>query len=775
MPTRSRARRTRLRRLAAPGIFLAGLLLAGWLSPALAFEPFRVRDIRIEGVQRTEPGTIFTYLPVKVGDELTEDKASAAISALFRTGFFEDVRIEVDGDVLVVVVSERPAIASLEVDGSKEFERDMLEQVLRDQGLAEGRIFDRSILERAEQELKRQYLSRGKYNVRVTTTVTPLERNRVGLALHVDEGESARITSIRFVGNTVFSDKVLRDQLSLSMPTWLSWYTKADRYAREKLAADLETLRSFYLDRGYLEFSVESTQVSISPDREDIHITIVVHEGERFVVKGYELSGELLGRREQFDRLVELKEGDIFSGARLTASTEAISARLGELGYAFANVNAVPDIDREKRTVAFTIMVDPGRRVYVRRINISGNYRTRDVVIRREMRQFEDAWYDAARIRLSRERIGRLGYFTDVQIDSVPVPEAPDQVDLDVKVTEQTTGNLMLGLGISSTEKVVISGSISQANFLGTGKALALEVNTSKISRTVSLSYTDPYFTPDGVSRSFDVYTRLFNAASLRLGDYRWRSSGVGLRFGIPYTEVDRLSFGLSLENNQLVLGDTPPLRYIDFVNAEGKSSTNLLGTASWSRDTRDSVLIPTRGRLQVATFEASLPGSDSSYYRLGYGHQYFLPMTKDYTVALNLDLGYGRSFGGNRYPPFKNYYAGGIGSIRGYEPSSLGPGRDAVDDVPLGGQVKLIGSVEFHMPVAGTGNDRSFRSFFFIDGGNVFPTGEVRTSEFRYSAGVGLSWLSPFGPLKFSLGYPLNAKHGDRSQRLQFQIGTGF
>jgi len=763
-----------MRRWPARGAVAAFLFAIG-VRAAFAFDPFVVRDIRIEGIQRTEPGTVFTYLPVKVGDRLTEETASEAVSALFKTGFFQDVRLEVEGDVLVVFLSERPAIASLEVDGSSEFDRETLEKVLREQGLAESRIFDRSILERAEQELKRQYLSRGKYNVRVTTTITPLERNRVGLAMQVDEGEAAKITSIRFVGNEVFSDKVLIDQLTLSTPTWLTWYTKSDRYAREKLAGDLEAIRSYYLDRGYLEFSIESTQVSISPDREDVNITVVVKEGKQFTVSGFELGGELLGREQQFTDLIELEEGDVFSGAKLSASTEAITRRLGELGYAFANVNAVPELDREKQTVGFTIMIDPGRRVYVRRVNISGNHRTRDVVIRREMRQFEDAWYDANRIKLSRERIGRLGYFTDVQIQSTPVPDAPDQVDLNVEVTEQTTGNLMLGLGVSSTESVVLSGSINQTNFLGTGKALALEVNTSRISRTISLSYTDPYFTPDGISRSFDIYTRLFNASSLRLGDYRWRASGVGLRFGIPYTEIDRIGFGLAVENNQLTLGGTPPQRYIDFANAVGKSSTNLVASLTWRRDTRDSVLIPTRGRYQAASLEASLPGSDSRYYRAGYGHQYFAPVTKDYTLALNLDLGYGRSYGNDDYPPFKNYYAGGIGSIRGYEPSSLGPGRDPVDEVPLGGQVKIVGSVEFQMPLAGTGNDRSFRSFFFIDGGNVFPVGEVDAGEFRYSAGVGLSWLSPFGPLKFSLGYPLNAKDGDRSQRLQFQIGTGF
>jgi outer membrane protein insertion porin family len=527
---RSRLRRGRSAvRLAI--VFAVALLAA---RAAFAFDPFVVRDIRIEGVQRTEPGTVFSYLPVKVGERLTEERASEAVRALFATGFFRDVRLEVDGDVLVVYVEERPAIASVDIVGAKEFDKESLKRILRDQGLGESLIFDRSVLERAEQELKQQYLARGRYAASVTSTITPLERNRVGIVLTVEEGDVARIGAIRFVGNKAFTEKQLLDEMRLTTPSWFTWYSKADQYSREKFAGDLEALRSFYLDRGYLEFEVQSTQVSITPDRERVELTISIREGEQYRVKGVGFGGTLLGREAEFAGLVTLKPGDVFSGSKLTESTKRVSNRLGELGYAFANVNAVPSIDRDKQEVSFEILVDPARRVYVRRINVAGNSRTRDEVIRRELRQFEDAWYDADKIRLSRERVSRLGYFTDVRIDTQPVPDAPDQVDLNVVVTEQPTGNVTFGVGFSSTEKVILSASLNQQNFMGTGKSLGLDINTSKLFRTVALSYVDPYFTPDGVSRAFDLYTRTYNASELDLGDYRIRSSGVGLRFGVP-------------------------------------------------------------------------------------------------------------------------------------------------------------------------------------------------------------------------------------------------
>jgi outer membrane protein insertion porin family len=774
---RSRLRRGRSAvRLAVASAF--ALLLA---RSVLAFDPFVVRDIRIEGVQRTEPGTVFSYLPVKVGERLTEERASDAVRALFATGFFRDVRLEVDGDVLVVYVEERPAIASVDIVGAKEFDKDTLKKVLRDQGLGESRIFDRSVLERAEQELKQQYLARGRYAASVTSTITPLERNRVGVVLTVEEGDIARIGAIRLVGNKAFSEDRLRDEMRLTTPNWFTWYSKADQYSREKFAGDLEALRSFYLDRGYLEFEVQSTQVSITPDRERVELTIAVREGEQYRVAGVGFGGTLLGREQEFAQLVTLKPGDVFSGAKLTESTKRITDRLGELGYAFANVNAVPNIDRDKREVAFEILVDPARRAYVRRINVAGNSRTRDEVIRRELRQFEDAWYDADKIRLSRERVSRLGYFTDVKIDTQPVPDAPDQVDLNVVVTEQPTGNVTFGIGFSSTEKVILSASLNQQNFMGTGKALGLDINTSKLFRTIALTYSDPYYTPEGISRSFDLYTRTYNAAELDLGDYRIRSSGIGLRFGVPYTEHDRLSLGLLAERNDVKLGALAPDRYIQQVADFGETASALLGTIGWSRDSRDSSLIPTRGRLQAASFDVTMPVGDLRYWRATYKHEWYYPINRDYTLALYGDIGVGKAFGGKPYPLFKNFYAGGIGSVRGYYPSSLGP-KDTEQllsggtrEVPLGGQSRLVASAEFIFPLPGTGNDRTIRSFFFFDAGNVFDETSFDLSDLRYSAGLGLNWLSPIGPLKLSVAFPMRKKDGDRTQRLQFQVGTGF
>ncbi len=748
-------------------------LVASMLGPlAWAFDPFTVRDIRLVGVQRVEPGTVFGYLPVKVGERIDEQRAAQAVRALYATGLFNDVRLEVEGDVLVVYLEERPSIASVEISGAKDIPVEAMTKALNALGLAESRIFDRALLERAEQEIKRQYLARGKYAAKVTATVTPLERNRVAVSLAIDEGADARITEIRIVGNQAFSERTLIDQLSLTTPTWISWYTKTDQYAREKLAGDLERLRSFYLNRGYLEFAITSTQVSIDPDREGVYITINVSEGERFTVSGFRFSGNTLGREEELDALMQVREGDVFNGQRLAESTRAMTELYGSIGYAFANVNAIPEVDRDKRTVFFNVTVDPGRRAYVRRINISGNARSRDEVIRRELRQFESAWYDTDKIRLSRQRLTRLGYFTDVTIDTAPVPDAPDQVDLNVNVTERSTGTFLVGVGFSSTDNLILTASVNQQNFLGTGKAVALNVNTGRTQQTIDLRTTDPYFTADGVSRSFDVFSRRLNADELNLGDYRVLTQGVGLRFGVPYTEVDRLSFGLTYERNRLSLGPAAPARYVEYVDAFGESSWAVLGTLGWLRDERDSPLTPTRGLFMASNVEFTLPVGDLRYVRANFDTQYYKPLTKDYTIGVYTSIARGWSWGDYLYPIFKNYYAGGIGSVRGFEAASLGP-RDS-DGFPRGGQSKLIGSFEFLFPMPGTGNEQIVRMFTFLDVGNVFPD-TIELDELRYSAGLGLNWLSPLGPLKLSVGYPINKQPGDRTQRFQFQIGTGF
>ncbi|MBP9117819.1 MAG: outer membrane protein assembly factor BamA, partial [Methyloversatilis sp.] len=597
--------------------FLVPALFAGLMSAhVFAFEPFVVRDIRVEGIQRTEAGTVFSYLPVRVGESFTEDKAAEAIKALFATGFFKDVRVEVEGDVLVVVVEERPAIASLEFVGMKEFDKETIKKAMRDFGLAESRILDRAVLERAEQEMKRQYLTRGLYSVEVKTTTTPLERNRVAVTFQIDEGSAAKIKQINIVGAKAFPEEDLLELLSQSTRNWLSWYSKNDQYSRQKLSADVETLRSHYLDRGYLEFNVDSTQVSITPDKQDIYITISITEGEKYTVDGVKLSGDLLLPEEELRKLVKLVPGEEFSRKKLTETTKAISDRLANDGYAFSNVNAVPEPDREKRSVSFTVFVDPGRRVYVRRINVAGNSKTRDEVVRREFRQFEGAWYDGEKITRSRARVDRLGHFDGVTVETPAVPGTTDQVDVNLTVKEKPTGNLAFGAGFSSSENLILSTSISQQNLFGSGKALTLSLNSGSINKTYSLSFTDPYYTADGISRGFDVYLRNVDPSRLGIGNYRTSSVGAGMRWGFPIREDDRINFGLAVDQTTIDVFANSPTRYTDFVNEFGDSNTSLVGTIGWARDTRDSFVYPTTGGTQRVNVEVSLPPGSLRYYK---------------------------------------------------------------------------------------------------------------------------------------------------------------
>lgn len=774
-------------------------------AQAQAADPFTVKDIRIEGIQRTEPGTVFSYLPVRVGETFTDEKGTEAIKALYATGFFKDVRIEVEGNVLVVQVEERPAIASVAFSGTKEFDKETLTKALKEIGLGESRIYDKALLDRAEQELKRQYLSRGYYGVLITTTVTPVERNRVSIDFTVDEGDVSRIKNINIIGNKAFDEKKLVKLLSLTTPGWFTWYSKADQYSKEKLAGDLQTLKSYYLNRGYIEMQIDSTQVSISPDKKDIYITININEGEKYTVSDIKLEGEMFGREEELKSLLQLKKGDVYSGEKLTASTKSIGERMGNFGYAFANVNANPKIDRDKKEVAFTVLIDPGKRVYVRNINITGNTKTRDEVVRRELRQFENSWYDGEKIRLSRDRVDRLDYFTDVKIETPDVPGKTDQVDVNLAVTEKPTGNIMLGAGFSSSDSVSLSGSIHQANAFGTGNTIGVDVNTSKFNRTIAVSSTDPYFTDDGISRSYEVFLRTTRPPSVNIGDYRVRTMGGNIKFGVPFSELDRVFFGVGVERTEVDvfngLGaadsnkqDSPSLykRYVKDFNSSlsgvnddlsnfpsgtfTATTTGVPLTAAWQRDSRDSALVPTKGRYQRANFEVSMLG-DLKYYRAVYQHQYFQPLGNT-TLALNGEIGYGRALGDKPYPIFKNFYAGGIGSVRGYEGSSLGP-KDPVSGDSLGGTSRLIGSVEWQFPFPGSENDRSLRWFTFFDAGNVYGANDSIGGDLKYSTGVGFSWVSPIGPLKLSYGKALNAEDSgvnrDRTQTFQFQFGTGF
>ena len=756
--------------------FLVVLLVwARFAPPAFAFDPFVVRDIRVEGVQRTDAGTVFNYLPIKVGDRVDDEKASAAVKALYATGFFRDVRLEAEGNVLVVIVQERPTISQIDIVGTKEFDKDTLRKALKDIGVAESRIFDRSALDRAEQEFKRQYINRGYYAMQVTTTVTPQERNRVAINFTVDEGEVTKIANINIVGAHAFPESTLLKEITLSTPGWFTWYTKTDQYSKQKLQADLETLRSYYTNRGYLEFAVDSTQVSITPDKEQIYITINVTEGPKYTVSDVRLAGELLLPEAELNRLILTHPGEVYSREKLQQSTKALSDRLGSDGYAFANVNAIPEVDRVNHTAGFTFFIDPGRRVYIRRINISGNTRTRDEVIRRELRQLEGGWYDSTRIERSKVRITRLNYFEDVNLETPAVPGSPDQVDIDVTVTEKPTGNLLAGVGYSSADGLVLTGSVSQNNVLGTGNSLVAAVNTSRINRTISVTYTEPYWTPDGVSRQIEVYDKTIDASSLPIAQYSSKTLGGALSFGVPVTETDSVVVGFRYEHTTLSLVDSSPLIYRNFVSTFGSVTNSVILSAGWSRDTRDSILFPTRGLLQSALAEWGTPVGDLSYYKLNYLAQWFTPLPFNVVWMLRGDVGYGGGIGDKPLPFFKAYYAGGVGSVRAYETASLGP-QDSQGNT-IGGRRKIVANSEFFFPMPGMkAGDQSVRLSIFTDAGEIYDNGSQPQNEsFRYSAGMGVAWNSPIGPLKFSYGVPLNKKPGDRVQKFQFQVGTVF
>jgi outer membrane protein insertion porin family len=661
-------------------------------------------------------------------------------------------------------------------------------------------------------------VSRSLYNAQVVTTVTPIERNRVNLTFTVTEGESARIREVHVVGNKDFSESTLLSLFDQDSGGFMSWYTKSNQYSRAKLNADLETLRSYYITRGYLEFRIDSTQVAISPDRKDLTVTVNITEGEKFVVSSVKLDGNYLGRDDEFKSLITIKPGEPYNGELVTETTKAFNDYFGTFGYAFARVQARPDIDRANNRVALTLQAEPSRRVYVRRVAVGGNNKTRDEVIRREFRQYEASWYDGDKIKLSRDRVDRLGFFTEVNVDTQEVPGSPDQVDLTVNVAEKPTGSLQLGAGYSSAEKVALTFGISQENVFGSGNFLGVQVNTSKYNRTLSLTTTDPYFTPDGISRTISVYhttTRPYQTSTD--GDYKLVNQGASIRFGVPFSEVDTVFFGIGLEryafdpNSTTAFSGlyTPPsyLAYFQcqkdatgllVVSCDQKSVWGVPLSIGWGRDSRDSALIPTTGRLQRANLEVGA-GGDMKYIKTNYQYQQFFAISKQYTFSINGEVGYAKALGGKVYPIFKNFYAGGLGSVRGFEQNSLGP-RDAPlflqsEGAALGGTKKAIFNAELSTPFPGAGNDRTLRLYGFFDAGNVFGTRAAGVTDeqwkaekkLRASVGLGVSWISPLGPLRLAYAFPVRSQKEvgqpftagyipkDRIQRLQFQIGTSF
>lgn len=752
---------------------LAALLATSLFHSAWAVEPFVLKDIRVEGLQRADAGTVFASLPFRVGDTYTDDKGAAGLRALFATGLFKDVRLEVDGNVVVVVIEERPVISRVEFVGTKEFDKDALVKALKDIGIGEGQPFDRALADRAEQELKRQYLTRSLYGVEVVTTITPTERNRVNVTFTVTEGEVTKIKSIRITGNQAFSESTLVSQMDLTKGGWLTWYTKSDQYARAKLNADLESIKAYYLNRGYLEFKIESAQVAISPDKQDISIAISVNEGPRYVVTGVRLEGEFLGKEEEFRKLVTIEPGEAYRADSVATTTKAFTDRFAAFGYAFARVEFRPELDREKGQVVAVLVAQPQRRVYVRRVNVAGNSRTRDEVIRREFRQFEAAWYDGQKIKLSRDRVDRLGYFKAVDIETVEVPGTADQVDLTISVEEKPTGNLMLGAGFSSAEKFTLTASVKQDNVFGTGNYLGIDLNTSKYNRTIVVSTVDPYFTDDGVSRSYDLFYRTSRPLNSQGGDYKIVTPGGAVRFGVPFTEYDTVFFGLGVEQTS-IKGDTGlPVSYRLYRDTFGEASISVPLTVGWSRDARDSLIAPTRGRYQRLNLELGIAG-DTRYVRGDYQFQQFIPLSNRFTLGLNSEFGYGKGLSGKPYPVFKNFYGGGLGTVRGFEQNSLGP-MD-IEGSYVGGNRRVNLNAELYVPFPGAGNDRTLRLFGYMDAGNVWGAKESPSiSDMRASVGVGISWVSPVGPLKLSYGKPFRVQDQDKIQRLQFQIGTAF
>ena len=759
-----------LRPAAVAFLAIASAVMA---SPVLAAEPFLIQDIRVEGLQRTDPGTVFAALPFRIGDTYTDDKGSTALRALFATGLFKDVRIEIDKRVAVVIVEERSIIAAVSFVGLKEFDKDPLSKSLRDAGIGEGLPFDRALVDRAEQEIKRQYLSRSLYGAEVVTTVTPLERNRVSVTFTMNEGEAARIADVRIVGASVFSQSTLLELFELTPSGWFTWYTKSDRYSRTKLNSDLEKLRAYYVDRGYLEFAIESTQVTISPDKQTISVAISVKEGQPYIVTGVRLEGDYLGKEAEFRAFVSLRAGQSYRGNAVTDTARRFQDLFGLYGYAFARIEPRPEIDRATGQVAVVFAADPARRVYVRRIDVAGNSRTRDEVIRREFRQLESAWYDGGLIKLSKERLDRLGYFKNVEVETSEVPGSPDQVDLVVTVEEKPTGNLAIGAGYSNAEKLTFNASIKQDNAFGSGNSLGIEVNTSKYNRTLVLSLLDPYWTVDGISLALDAFYRTSRPINYLGDSYELRTPGASVRFGVPFSEYDTVFLGLGWERTELGTSVGLPLAWLNYRALYGNKTDAVAATVGWASDGRNSLLTPSAGRYQRVFFEWSFAG-EVKYLKTNLQYQEYWQLPLRLTLGLNAEVGIGKGLGGKPYPVFKNFYGGGLGTVRGFEQGSLG----VVDPTGayIGGARRLNVNAELYFPVPGTGNDKTLRIFGFADAGNVWREDEKITGEsVRASAGLGLSWISPVGPLKLSWGYPLRVQRNDRIQRFQFQIGTAF
>jgi outer membrane protein insertion porin family len=770
-------------------IFARFLMLCLLLvSPSVkSDEEFIVSDIQVRGLQRISEGTVFNYLPVNVGERFSLSNVGPAIKALFKTGFFKDVSLEREGSTLIVNVVERPSIAKIIFEGNKDLSKDDLTKALDKIGLSEGKIFDRSVLDKVELELKRQYLSHGKYSLKIKTEVANLTRNRVGIRINISEGRVTKIKEINIVGNKTFDDFTLLKKLELDTTNILSFYTKDDQYSKQKLSADLETLRSYYLDRGYINFVIESTQVAITPDKKDIYVTINVKEGDIYTLGKVKLTGNLVVKPEELIKLMTVGPGETFSRKNATETSKAIQDRLGDEGYAFANVNMVPEIHEADKTVDMAFFVDPSKRAYVHRINYSGNTKTRDEVLRREMRQMESSWASSSKIERSKTRLERLGYFETVNVETPPVPGTADQIDVNYSVVEKSSGNLSAGIGFSQVQGIVINANLSQDNVFGSGKRVNLAFNNSDYLTSYQFGFFNPYFTTDGVSLGYNLGYTDRNAGQINIANYSTTIANAGMDFGIPLNEFDQLRFGVDLRHTRLKLAQNSSDEIKDFVfgkggtqakptpDANGDNYLTLSPSIGWTHDTLNRAIFPSSGGQQRLSALATIPGvSELDYYKVSYKHQEYFPLASDFTFRLQADIAYGDGYGKtNGLPFFENYYGGGTGSVRGFKNNTIGP-RDS-NNQAFGGSTKIVGNAELFFPVPFLPETKSVRLGTFFDAGRIQDG--FGFDKMKYAAGVSGEWLSPFGALSVSAALPLNVdtQDGDQKQMFQFNFGQNF
>lgn len=809
-----------------------------WANTALATDPFIISDIRVEGLQRISEGTVYNYLPLDAGDELTAAATRSAIRELYRTGFFNDIQFARDGNILVIMVRERPAIANVQLTGNKAIKEEDLKRVMYDIGLSEGEVFDRLVLDRLQQELVKQYFSQGRYAVVVDTRVTELDRNRVRISIVIDEGDVAEIRHINIVGNETFSDKDIQEDFESDIPPFWKFWSKDGQYSREKLSGDIEKLRSYYLDRGYVDFNVESTQVSIGPEKENIYITANVVEGEVYSVDDVQITGDLVIDEGTLRRLIVVQPGEIFSRKKIEQSVENITGILANIGYAFANVNPITDVDRSNRQVSINFFVDPGKRVYIRRIQFVGNSKTKDEVLRREMRQMEGAWFSQSAIDRSRVRMQRLTYFETVEVETPAVPGTDDQVDVIVSVIERPAGSFTVGLGYSQVQGLIASLSVQQDNFIGSGKRLGLGISYSKIIKSLNMSYDNPYWTDDGISRGFYARYQEFDQGQANISTFTSSEWALGMNFGLPITEVDYLRSGIGIRSSQINIGQTEcidppdwnptegPCLEIGLTPREGDPLSQSLDfdgdgvisnkerefdifdwSVSWTRDSRNHFLNPSRGSAQSLTLQAALPGSSRDYYKIMYRGAKYWPIWGGLVFSLRTNIGYGDSYDSydkksqaepigtdpnepdwpvalcdetdvmlldTGLPFYEHFYSGGVRDLRGYDDNTLGPKDGFCRSV--GGDFKVTGGAELAFPTPFMQGQSGTRIALFVDTGYVYENIQAfEVDKMRGSFGLSVTWEAPIGPIVISYAFPFRDRPGDRTEDLQFSFGTTF